>query len=576
MSNKDAPPPYTQASSASPLTHPRPNRSSFSQPTCPPSSSPLRHPSLNLQSYVPSLKRYLLLLSHFRDLQAKVETWEGGKGRLGALSPAERWKLFLHLAVERLQLWISVFGGRDQLPWNTMPPDVVLVLSVWMTSSPGLFAEDLWRMHETLLEEGKGEGDWLTRRRPKFRDVWKLLDSFGEEGVLQVEGQQEWEKETRTSFDPLVAMEEVDALEQNCPRCEGRVTLELLNSRNTGFAQDLALPCPSCDLTLTHEVLGFGRLLRNLTSPSRTMPGRFGPAPLTASEAQYYLAGTLFVPQGTSEQQECGRVSAWHLKEHFGLDGSSVREVGDRWGWSLTGARKGLAKAVASAGAKKETLDRILSAYTTGAPFSVDLVAAAQRQSQLIEKLDKLGWLSGGNFEKDETLLYLAAARYVGFLRLLSYRKERSELISPSLDIEVVWLSRMLNLRSHHVETFAAVGYALDRTDDVDPVRLSETSTATTSAWEARFGFPLTDSSLHPPPKGLFGRLKSSKKPPSALQPVDERLRAALAEATSIERWTEIAVLGSSLAGATGAYKVGSTRWHHPSRPSSPGGEESD
>jgi hypothetical protein len=60
------------------------------------------------------------------------------------------------------------------------------------------------------------------------------------------------------------------------------------------------------------------------------------------------------------------------------------------------------------------SLDRIFGAYTTGAPFSVDLVVSALRQCELIGKLDQLGWLSKGKFKKDDTLLYLAAARYTG------------------------------------------------------------------------------------------------------------------------------------------------------------------
>lgn len=243
MVSDDAPPPYTPTPSASP-TLLRPNPSSTAQPTCPPPSSPLRDPSLNLQTYIPSLKRYLLLLSHFRDLQAKVESYEGDNERLGTLSPAEKWKLCLHLAVERLQRWINIFGGREQLPWHTMPPDVALVFFVWMTSSSGLFAEDVWRMHETLLQEGAGEAEWLRRRRPKLKDIWKMvsrpttrkrasadsrrtlkLDSFGQAGAFQLEGQHEWEKGTHCTFDPLLAMEEVQALEQVCPRCQTSVAV---------------------------------------------------------------------------------------------------------------------------------------------------------------------------------------------------------------------------------------------------------------------------------------------------------------------------------------------------------------
>lgn len=177
MSSTDAPPPYTPASSTSSSLPP--NHAPTAQPTCPPSSSPLRDPSLDLQSYIPALKRYLRLLSRFHELQAQVEGYDD-KGPLGALSPAERWKLFLHLAVERLQKWITIFGDREELPWSTMPPDVALVLVVWMTSSPGLFTEDIWRMHESLLgADGKGS-EWLRRGISKLEDVWKLV-SGGED-----------------------------------------------------------------------------------------------------------------------------------------------------------------------------------------------------------------------------------------------------------------------------------------------------------------------------------------------------------------------------------------------------------
>lgn len=60
------------------------------------------------------------------------------------------------------------------------------------------------------------------------------------------------------------------------------------------------------------------------------------------------------------------------------------------------------------------SLDRILDAHTTGAPFSVDLVAAAKHQTELVARISELGWLSEDRFKKDETMLYLAVARYIG------------------------------------------------------------------------------------------------------------------------------------------------------------------
>lgn len=104
---------------------------------------------------------------------------------------------------------------------------------------------------------------------------------------------------------------------------------------------------------------------------------------------------------------------------------------------------------------------------------------------------------------------------------------------------------------------------------------------------QTRFGLSFAPSTLPSRPKSLLNRMRFLQQPSMKLQPDEEPLRTALAEAAIAEGWAEIVLRGSSLAvsvlntsvyikvadtclqGSTGGYKVGSTRWHDPSRPSS-------
>lgn len=57
-------------------------------------------------------------------------------------------------------------------------------------------------------------------------------------------------------------------------------------------------------------------------------------------------------------------------------------------------------------------LARILSAYTTGEPFSTDVPAAILRQGEFIEQLHQLGWLEATLFANSDALLHRANVRY--------------------------------------------------------------------------------------------------------------------------------------------------------------------
>jgi hypothetical protein len=67
-------------------------------------------------------------------------------------------------------------------------------------------------------------------------------------------------------------------------------------------------------------------------------------------------------------------------------------------------------------------VSRIVVAYSTHGPASIDLVGAVLRQSTFIAKMSDIGWSKPGQLPRDQEInnLVRAVARYHAFLDLLS------------------------------------------------------------------------------------------------------------------------------------------------------------
>jgi hypothetical protein len=67
-------------------------------------------------------------------------------------------------------------------------------------------------------------------------------------------------------------------------------------------------------------------------------------------------------------------------------------------------------------------VSRIVAAYSTAGPASIDLVGAVLRQSSFVSKMYDMGWSKSGQIPRDQETANLVrgVARYHAFLDLLS------------------------------------------------------------------------------------------------------------------------------------------------------------
>ncbi|GAA6028970.1 hypothetical protein JCM8097_001531 [Rhodosporidiobolus ruineniae] len=528
-SSSGPPPPYTSTAST-----PSPPSSSTVPPPAAAPAPPVVfpeeyrvHPRLPTVCFVrpDQLLSHLKLLGAFHALEARVKAAPPGGAEIElveqggkALDGKKRWALFVTMAVGRFERWLQKLEG-NKLGASMLPPlDVALVLHSYQLN-PRRLDEDRLRIFPQLKELQ----DLLLQR------LAETISPNSAQYYPPPDDVQDWEELIKEPFDGLTAYEESKGRFVNSPRDGIKTFVPWLTPDGTGYAQSsFRYLSPSGDL-ITHERLGLAKLssdIYDVTAGSyRFVPGysfgpAFGLAMAETVDTGKFLAGTvvssLEAPATPSESYRAKYVRDRLQDRSTGIGRLSTRqEAAGRMGWTREGARRVLVQHIGET--RKRCVTHILTCYTGGEPFSLDLAAAVLRQGSFIRKMSSLGWLDSGRFaaENDQTM-QRCVARYHAFMSLLQSMPH--VFCVPTLDIDLAWHTHQLSL-SYRSHTWYWCGRFVDHDDKVEENALSNAFKATAKAWQSKFGVPYSTCGcplpFTPPVVKAFKSLRPFSSPSS-------------------------------------------------------------
>ncbi|PCH43724.1 hypothetical protein WOLCODRAFT_75486 [Wolfiporia cocos MD-104 SS10] len=449
-------------------------------------SSNLQRPLVNI-AYV---RAHLGLLDAFKKLRVVIEHNEGLRfpPLTANLTQSQRWCWFVHLAVDRFHKWADIMHNADSLHiWDIdfVPPlDVLMVWHAYMLN-PIWYAEDCERVPTMRKFQVLGDkflptmglGD-IFQRKP-----WPRLASF-------------WLARMHTPFDPIAAAATTTHCSIECSTCLASIEVAYLTTTGTGYAQhSFSEPCPTCNHTITKESLGLNKFVKDIIAGLGVASAEI-PTPVvylayvfthTSNTPANTSSGTLHTQVNSSDTSGAAKSKMNLLRSAiFRRQGANTnddwrRAIQQRLGHSIQNVAR------ICIGLKAEAmprLNRTLSAYTDGRPFSVDLVGAVIRQGSFIDKMYEFGWTDPTFFQdEDETIvLEHVIARYHAFLDLIS--TSGTLLYVPTLDIDLVWHTHQLMAKQYSTDCRSYVGRYIDHDDKIEENYLNESLEATGRAWE--------------------------------------------------------------------------------------------
>ncbi|KAF8549934.1 hypothetical protein OG21DRAFT_1447248 [Imleria badia] len=443
------------------------------------------------------VKGHIRLLRAFYNLRITVEDGKDRRIPWYAMKMEKdaRWRWFVHLAVERFEQWVKSlqFVSLEKFVTEHMPPvDVWMVWHAYLLS-PCWYAEDCERL--AVLQQ--------LRLLNMF-----VVGSINIGKVVQLKPSnarvEAWHKQTGTPFNPFEAMTVTESKfkQLECPRCRTMAYVPFINDDGTGFTEgnySVMCPLPGCRLKITHDNLAVAKFVRDLSEESQ----------------DHYVAGSLFSPSGKRDARHAKVIRDQLLQSAYfaGLCPLAVderlarldrvKEIKENVGHSLERLKEAITTSLRNCPAASVT--RVLSAYTDGSPFSIDLVDAVLRQCHFTAQMDELGWLKSGAFrgaDKHEILEH-SVMRYHAFLDLMTAYP--SSMLVPTLDIDLVWHTHQLMASRYSVDCEMYIGHYVDHELSVTESRLSAAFDDTCRAWQTRFqvsymqcGCPVPDgTSMH-------------------------------------------------------------------------------
>ncbi|OBZ73587.1 hypothetical protein A0H81_06345 [Grifola frondosa] len=465
--------------------------------------------------HVDQLKAHLDLLRAFHGLREAVEKGDDGRFPVNvrALEGCQRWVWFLELAVERFRMWAA---SVQVMPIDEWVQDEVPPLDVWMVwhaylLNPIWYAEDCHRL--PALQGLKKLGDWFLPALTAAADLPSSEPSSQRKAS--------WLQRTGTPFDPLAAASEATDLRIECPKCRAEISVACLQEDGSGYVQrGFKVTCGKCSLQVTKEKLGIAKFVRDLCKDPRD----------DRDVAEYgdnvYLAGSLHTQTEITDSERAQKVreaimnSPTFDKYNVRAQLLGAKEKADKpaanelWAQhimkSLDYSLKNTQSAI-SARMKPKLVNRIMSAYSDGRPFSIELVGAVLRQGSFVEKMHNFRWTEQGYFDdtEDEVVLVHAIARYHAFLDLMAC--SAGMLLVPTLDIDLAW----------HTHQLMGPG-----DDKIEENHLATSFDLTCRAWERRFsvpymhcGCPLPGDTIGQRLNRLSQKVLSRPSQPGALQP---------------------------------------------------------
>ncbi|KAF9463652.1 hypothetical protein BDZ94DRAFT_1192440, partial [Collybia nuda] len=422
------------------------------------------------------LKGHLALLHAFARLRQRVDGFDGYVKQAIPLMPDDlerRWAWFVGLAVERFSSWclnLEFYDIYEKPIEDVLPPiDVMMVWHAYMLN-PGWYVEDCDRL--PILAHLKVVGKVFAQSLPRLSRIL-----ISEPSDIRVRN---WDWRTRRLFDPLE-----DAIRQvaktiYCPTCRCPLQAPLMTSEGQGYLQQyFGIRCPqlSCkdQPTITKDVLGARKLAEDLVRNDGTI--------------STYLAGTLQTPL-----LELDIDLATLVKDKFLAASKFARprkSTEEQWIVSIlrkTHYRLDKIKEAMTRRFDRRIVPRIMSAYVSDHPFSVELVGAVLRQGSFVKKMHDLLWTRPDFFQsrEDEVALQHAVARYHAFLDLMS--SSPVSFFVPTLDIDLAWHTHQLMAYNYNEDCRTYVERFVDHDDKVEENQLSLSFDITCRAWQNRFG----------------------------------------------------------------------------------------
>ncbi|KIK96103.1 hypothetical protein PAXRUDRAFT_826337 [Paxillus rubicundulus Ve08.2h10] len=439
------------------------------------------------------VKGYLRLLRAFHNLRITVEDCKDHRipGYAMKMDKDGRWRWFVHLAIDRFEGWVRSlqFVPLEKFVTKHLPP-----LDVWMVwhaylLSPCWYAEDCERL--VILKELR----LLNMLVVGSMDIGKIVRQKPSSSRAT-----SWHKQTGTPFDPFEAMSKKVYKEMECPRCRTQVYAPSINDDGTGFAQErfsAQCPLPGCRLRITKENLAVAKFVRDLTEPD--------------GGHQHYIAGSLFAPSGNRDVRQAKVIKGQLIRsaQFAGFRPSTsderlarldwVKDIKEYVGYSLERLKEAISNALNSH--PEALVSRILSAYTDGSLFSIDLVGAVLRQCFFTQKMDEIGWIKPGAFSEGDKIEILeqSVVRYHAFLDLMTAHS--SFMPVPTLDIDLVWHTHQLMANRYGIDCEMYVGRYVNHELSVAESHLSSAFDDTCRAWQTRYQVPYMQCGCPLPPE---------------------------------------------------------------------------
>ncbi|KAG8953977.1 hypothetical protein FRC04_000961 [Tulasnella sp. 424] len=448
------------------------------------------------------LKAHLVILRAFHRLRQHV--YSATRKATPSSSDAalqQAWEVFLARAVWRFELWLkhvvarptrdSMYAGpvNTWLNLHEVPPiDVVMVWHSYLLH-PRTYFEDGLRYNTGLLSRGSFP----------LHEIAVMIENEDppRPGSAAQTRAYYWESCTRQPWQLSPCLEGVEDgisfISIDCPACTSEVTAPWFSEDGTGWAQrQFKAYCANCGMQVTKEslaVLKFSEDLRKVVEE----PKRRTLATLHLHEetGKPFIAAALLFNQNLVEDLE---------RSSFQPDARAYAAQELRWSVDKVAARcragfrtTAYMKQYREDGKAHQGLkglQRMMEAYTTPGPYSIDLVKAVQRQMKFVESMADIGWTQSGRFDSnsDELALKRAIAGYHAFLDIMAQNPDA--FLVPTLSIDLAWHTHQLLCVNYRESTLDLVGTIVDHDDSVEQETLAAAFDQTARLWSSRFSVP--------------------------------------------------------------------------------------
>ncbi|GAA6028929.1 hypothetical protein JCM8097_001510 [Rhodosporidiobolus ruineniae] len=449
---------------------------------------------------VGEIKAHLKVLGAFHRLRQAVESKTDGWA--AHLDPKARWGVFVQIAVYRFALYIEAVKPHSISSPMVPPLDVAMVLHTYQLN-PSRFHEDsirsipqLKKLTKIVLEQVASNLDGVSLKQiPRDADI------------------KAWQSATGTSYNALTHFLETKGATIVDAKTKATFLVPWIDEQGTGYAQQRYVRQSPSGVSDSHESRGVYKLAQDMLELRLYRLDALAGTVASATEA----------PARTSDSPRAKIVREAITRQPSVMCSSSAQYLASAMSWSRAGAETLLSSALG-----RDRSSNILSCYTRGERFSLDLAMAVLRQGTFIDKMHSLGWLDPIRFTEDDSLLERCIAHYHAFLDLLS--STRSMFCVPTLDIDLAWHTHQLSPR-YVDDTVMCLGRFCDHDDKVEENTLSTAFDVTARAWQSRFGVPYSTCGCLLPPQAPLSRLASKLN----LSPNSSYPTAALSTLTPAE-----------------------------------------